>query len=176
MIELAHGTFILPFTILPFMILTRIRISAPLESSKLCDEWGNFFWTEGFGSSQMDSPPFLLITLMSNRVFALHCMCAKSLQSCLTLCDPMDYSPAGSSVHGILQARILEWVAMPSSRGSFQPRIELKSLTSPALADRFFTTSATWQVPFAFLYSTLNVSSSNILHEPLSLPLREVHM
>ena len=39
------------------------------------------------------------------------CMCAKSLQSCQTLCDPMDYSPAGSSVHGILQARILEWVA-----------------------------------------------------------------
>ena len=38
---------------------------------------------------------------------------------CLTLCDPMDCSPPGSSVHGILQARILEWVAMPSSRGSF---------------------------------------------------------
>ena len=37
-------------------------------------------------------------------------------QSCLTLFDPMDYSPPDSSVHGILQARILEWVAMPSSR------------------------------------------------------------
>ena len=45
--------------------------------------------------------------------------CAKSLQSCLTLCDPMDYSLPGSSVHGILQARILEWVAMPSCRGIF---------------------------------------------------------
>ena len=43
---------------------------------------------------------------------------AKSLQSCPTPCDAMDGSPAGSSVHGILQARILEWVAMPSSRGS----------------------------------------------------------
>ena len=43
-------------------------------------------------------------------------------QSCLTLCDPMDCSPPGSSVHEILQARILEWVAMPSSRGSSQPR------------------------------------------------------
>ena len=40
-------------------------------------------------------------------------MCAKSLQSCPTLCKPMDCSPPGSSVHGILQARILEWVAMP---------------------------------------------------------------
>ena len=45
-----------------------------------------------------------------------------SLQSCLTLCDPMDCSPPGSSVHGILQAGILECVAMPSSRGSFWPR------------------------------------------------------
>ena len=43
-------------------------------------------------------------------------------QPCPTLCDPMDCSPPGSSVHGILQARILEWVAMPSSRGSSQPR------------------------------------------------------
>ena len=50
------------------------------------------------------------------------CVSAKSLQSCLTLWDPMDYSSSGSSVHGILQARILEWVAMPSSRGSSWPR------------------------------------------------------
>ena len=40
--------------------------------------------------------------------------------SCQTLCDPVDRSPPGSSVHGVLQARILEWVAMPSSRGSSQ--------------------------------------------------------
>jgi len=43
-------------------------------------------------------------------------------QSCPTLCDPMDCSPPGSSVYGIIQARILEWVAMPSSRESSQPR------------------------------------------------------
>jgi len=43
-------------------------------------------------------------------------------QSCLTLCNPMDCSPPGSSVHGILQARILEWVAIPFSRGSSQLR------------------------------------------------------
>ena len=49
-------------------------------------------------------------------------LCAKSLQSCLTLCIPMDCSLPGSSVHGILQARILEWVAVPSSRGSSRPR------------------------------------------------------
>ena len=43
------------------------------------------------------------------------CVHAKSLQLCLTLCDPMNCSLPGSSVHGILQARKLEWVAMPSS-------------------------------------------------------------
>ena len=43
-------------------------------------------------------------------------------QSCLTLCDPMDCSLLGSSVYGILQARILEWFAISFSRGSFQPR------------------------------------------------------
>ena len=47
---------------------------------------------------------------------------AKSLQLCLTLCNPIDGSPLGSSVPGILQARILEWVAIPFSRGSSQPR------------------------------------------------------
>ena len=49
-------------------------------------------------------------------------MHAKSLQSCLTLCNPMDCSPPGFSVHGVLQARIPEWVAMPFSRGSSEPR------------------------------------------------------
>ena len=47
---------------------------------------------------------------------------AKTLQSCLTLCDPMDYSPPDSSVHGILQGKILEWVAIPFSRESSRPR------------------------------------------------------
>ena len=50
------------------------------------------------------------------------CVHAKSLQLCPTLCDPMDHSPLGPSVHGILQAWTLEWVAMPSSRGSSQPK------------------------------------------------------
>ena len=47
---------------------------------------------------------------------------AKLLQLCLTLCNPMDSSLPGSSVHEILQARILGWVAMPSSGGSSRPR------------------------------------------------------
>ena len=50
------------------------------------------------------------------------CLHAKSLQSCPTLCDPVDHRPLGSSVHGTVQARILEWLVMPFSRGSSQLR------------------------------------------------------
>ena len=70
--------------------------------------------------------------------------CAKSLQSCLTFCDPLDCSLPGFSVYEVLQARILEWVAMPSSRGSSNSGIEPTSLMFPALAGGFFITSATW--------------------------------
>ena len=56
------------------------------------------------------------------------CMHTKSLQSCPTLCNPMDCSPPGSSVCGILRARILEWVAMPSSKESFLPRDRTQDL------------------------------------------------
>ena len=55
--------------------------------------------------------------IMTYNVKVCVCVCV-CLSVCLTLCDPMDYSLPGSSVHGVLQARILEWVAMPSSRGS----------------------------------------------------------
>ena len=71
-------------------------------------------------------------------------MHAKSLQSCPTLCNHMDGSPPSSSVHGTVQARILEWVAMLSSRGSSNPGIKPASLMSLALAGWFSTTSATW--------------------------------
>ena len=59
-------------------------------------------------------------------------------------CDPMGCGPPGSSVHGVLQARILEWAAVSFSSGPSQPRIGPASLTSPALAGRFLITRATW--------------------------------
>ena len=62
-------------------------------------------------------------------------MKALAAQLCLTLCDPMDYSPLGSSIHGIHQARILEWIAITFSRGSSWPRVHT--------AGRFFTVWAT---------------------------------
>ena len=66
-------------------------------------------------------PKFLEIGFLDQRVnscVVLLCLHAQSLQLCLTLCDSMNGSTPSSSVHEILQARMLEWVAMPSSVGS----------------------------------------------------------
>ena len=70
--------------------------------------------------------PFLLISSQISLIKATFpdsdCCCCLVTKSCLTLCNPMDYSQPGSSVHGISQTRILECVAIPFSRGSSQPR------------------------------------------------------
>ena len=76
------------------------------------------------------------------------CVPAKSLRSPPTLSDPADCSTPGSSLHGILQARILEWVAMPSSRGSSRLWDQTMSLMSPALGGGFATTSDTWEAQY----------------------------
>ena len=65
-------------------------------------------------------------------------------QSCPTLCNPMNCGPPGSSVHGILQARILEWIAIPFSRGSSRPR---DRTWVSCIANRFFTIWATGKIP-----------------------------
>ena len=70
-------------------------------------------------------------------------MCAKSLQSCPTLCDAMNCNPPGSSVHGILQTRKLKWLAVLSSRGSSWPRDQTYISYSPALEGWFLNTSTT---------------------------------
>ena len=67
-------------------------------------------------------------------------MCMWVAQSCPTLCNPMDCSPPGSSVHEIIQARVLEWVAIPFSRGSSQTRHQTLVF---CIAERFFTIWAT---------------------------------
>ena len=72
---------------------------------------------------------------------------AKSLQSYPTPCDRIDCSPPGSSVHEILQARILEWVAMTSSRGSSQPMDQTQVSCSSCIAARFFTTEPLLKPP-----------------------------
>ena len=83
-----------------------------------------------------------------NQNWKLYVSEAKVAQLCQTLCDPMDYSPPGSSVHGILQARVLEWVAMPSSKESFQPRDRTKV---SHIAGRFFTIWDTREARWVFV-------------------------
>ena len=77
-------------------------------------------------------------------------------QSCLTLCDPMDHSLPGSSVHVVFQARILKWAAISSCRGSSHPEMELLSHASPALAGRSFTTVPPGKLDLSFHEQLLN--------------------
>ena len=75
---------------------------------------------EGISSTNLDIrlSPFRTTLTLSHLAWVL-CMVVVVVQSCLTLCNPMDYSLPGFSVHGIFQARILEWVAISFSRGFF---------------------------------------------------------
>ena len=97
---------------------------------------------------KMNNPPIKTLLLINKcvgkSVYLIHkghhaCVRAKLLQSCLTLCDPMDCNSPSSSVHGILQARTLQWLAMPSSRISFQPRDRTHTFCGSWIAGRFFT-------------------------------------
>ena len=87
--------------------LFKKSLSSFQKSNTKKNHWKYYFQKNEDGTSQVSRPHVVL------------CLVA---QSCLTLCDPMDCSPPGSSVHGILQARTLGWIAMPSSWGSSQPR------------------------------------------------------
>ena len=82
-------------------------------------------------------------------------------QSCLTLCDPIDCNLPGSSVHRILQARTLEWVAMPSSRGSSPPRDWTQV---SRIADRLLTVWATRKAICIYYKVTITISLVNIYH------------
>ena len=111
-------------------------------------------------------------------------MWAKSLQSCLTFCNPMDCSLPSSSVHCIFQARILEWVAMPSARGSSQsgdlpnPVNKHAFLMSPALAGAVFNTRATWETHIhIYIYTHIDGSPSlfeSLYHTTLLLPKTDI--
>ena len=77
----------------------------------------------------------LLCLYHISKVYLLKAVCVLALQSCLTLCDHMDCWLPGSSAHGILQARVLEWVAISFYRESSQPR----DGTRVCITGRFFT-------------------------------------
>ena len=79
------------------------------------------------------------VNVLGDKVFKEVCACVLSCFSHVQLFVTLDWSPSGSAVHGILWARILEWVAMPFSRGSSQPRDQTHV---SCIAGRFFTTEA----------------------------------
>ena len=79
------------------------------------------------------------------------CVCVQLL-SHVWLFAAMDCSLSASSTHGISQAKILEWVAISSSRGSSQPRHQTHAHVSPVLAGRLFFTTTTWNALYVFLH------------------------
>ena len=96
----------------------------------------------------------ILSNLFSTSTFSVRaracvcvCVCVCVSQSCPTLCDPMDCSPPHSSIQGILQARILEWVAIPFSKGSSQPRDRTRV---SCIAGGFFTAWAIWKYLYVY--------------------------
>ena len=133
-------------------------------------------YTHAYIHSLLDSLPTQVITeygvefpVLSSRLLLVICFTYQSVKvsavrSCPTLCDPMDCSPPGSSVHGILQARILEWVAIPFSRGSSRPRAQAKI---SCIAGRLFTIWATGAAPF-YIYSSgyISISISQFIPPP----------
>ena len=106
-------------------------------------------------------------------------MHAESIQSCLTLCDPMDCSPPVSFVHGSLQARIPEWVAMSSSRGSSRPRDWTRTSHFSCIAGRFVTTEPPGKLLFldwghfwgAFLPVACNSANGPFIKMPSDYPV-----
>ena len=107
-------------------------------------------------------------------------MLAQLLHLCPTLCDPMDCSPQGSSVHGILEARILEWVPMPSSRRFLQPRDWTDVSCISCIADEVFTAATLGKPPISiylclYLYLLLVLFLWRTMSNTLSLLLGLVH-
>ena len=94
------------------------------------------FWSDSLNFTHVE---FLKI------IHKCACVSGKLLQLCLTLFDTMYCSPLGSSVHGILQTRTLGWVAIPFSRGSYQPKDQTRMSCS---ADGIFIIWATREVPY----------------------------
>ena len=101
-----------------------------------CLWWDTFLW-----AALLSTPKGGFLANSKGRVSSkfLWCVCILSHFSSPTLWAPMDCSPPGSSVHGILQIRILEWVAMPFSRASSPPRDQTHISCSSCIAGWFFT-------------------------------------
>ena len=87
------------------------------------------------------------------------CVCTHLVaQSCKTLCDPMECSPSGCSVYGIFQARILEWVAIASSRGSSWPRDWTQNISCVSCIGSLYN-CATWEASWAWVSLSIKLNS-----------------
>ena len=124
-----------------------------------------FFISFSFRSPQSTEWSSLYYTIGSYQLCILY-MCSVA-HLCQTLCDPVDCRLLGSSVHGILQARILEWVAISLLQGIFPPQgIKPTSLKSPALAGTFFTA----QEVLFYTQQCIYVNPNLPVHPPLENP------
>ena len=156
---LQSGTKRRPFS--PKLVTRRWLFSQNRDWGKISTKWKHKITTDSFRhsiikTSQDNHFPFnwdlpydrqtLSLSLLTPgegyQLSSLYCRCVLVAQSCLTLCHPMDCSPPGSSVHGILQARILEWVAISFSRETSQPR---NWTQVSRIAGKYFTDWAIWE-------------------------------
>ena len=125
-------TSLLPIKTYPFKVVWNVDVLVMGSSGIFFALWHKQSWPSQNQTDIMERKTQLCVSggrQVRMRVPSLHrvcvCVCVRAharahlvSQSCLTLCNPMDCSPPGSSVHWIFQARILEWVAIASSKGS----------------------------------------------------------
>ena len=170
-----------PKKLIAFVIITQYRVTRAKGKDKKQTNSGT---KKGYICPRANLPPIwslspisysqLLLTLswISFQDFLLKSfpgmLCVLSLQLCSTVCNPMDCSQPSSSVHGICQARILDWVAISSSRGSSPSRDHRGISFGSCIAGRFFTTEPLRKPHIQAYVHILFVSSSN---ETIQRPL-----
>ena len=158
---------------------SRSVMSNSLQPCGLCSPWNSPGQDTGVGSHfpspgdlpnpgiEPRSPALQVDSLPAEPQTSHKLLCCESHWVVSTLCDPMDYSPPGSSVHGILQARILEWVAIPFSRGSSRPRNRTEDSCT---AGGFFTNWAIREVlPTSKFLFCLNYVNMGLCFPPRTL-------
>ena len=129
-----------------YMLLCGGQLTCTADPSRPAEDWWpveRLRGPEGETVRVRDGAPSVRTPSLAIREGALGYLV--HAQPCLTHCDPMDCSPPGASVHGISQARILEWVGISASRGASRAR-ESTSPASPALAGGCFITRTALQV------------------------------
>ena len=129
-----------------------------------------------------------MILCIVTKLLFMYFLCVRA-QSCPTLCNPMDCCPPGSSIHGVLQARMLKWVVMQSSRGASRPKDWTRISLVCCTCRRVLCHCTTWEAPqsyrrppsfgcppFPTAFSVFIVLFLEQIHEPLTSPHPPRHM